>query len=324
MHEAAQSDAPGGDEARAMTARRRSLRRRVDAVGACRFLRLGLELALITTFAVLVVYHSKDGCRIARRSREGYPMQYSNMLCCPTPYAISSFGYAAAALAGAVGLGAKQRGSSVAAAATEALGVACCCCRRRCAAGPLAVAFCGLMLFGLAVLALFKTGGCVSYWYMHSVGSFCFFTFGFGLLFVQVFARRGDGAGCRCGARCARDLAFFAGWTRSKAIAALAGLASLGVRGADPLASEYVQIAGIFLGVAAFVRDVDVGAAALAAREAEKRERAPPEKKLDEEAPASRDDEDLRWHAVNAAAADDDDAAGDADDGFLACACVGY
>ena len=77
------------------------------------------------------------------------------------------------------------------------------------------------MLFGLAVLALFKTGGCVSYWYMHSVGSFCFFTFGFGLLFVQVFARRGDGAGCRCGARCARDLAFFAGWTRSKAIAAL-------------------------------------------------------------------------------------------------------
>ena len=98
MHEEARrSDAPGGDEA--MTARRRSLRRRVDAVGACRFLRLGLELALITTFAVLVVYHSKDGCRIARRSREGYPMQYSNMLCCPTPYAISSFGYAAAALA---------------------------------------------------------------------------------------------------------------------------------------------------------------------------------------------------------------------------------
>ena len=84
-----------------------------------------------------------------------------------------------------------------------------------------------------------------------------------------------------------------------------------------------MQIAGIFLGVAAFVRDVDVGAAALAAREAEKRERAPPEKKLDEEAPVSRDDEDLRWHAVNAAAADDDDAAGDADDGFLACACLG-
>ena len=130
-------------------------------VTAARWLRAGLEIALVTTAAVLVVYHSKGGCRLARRSRYNDEiMTYSNMLCCPTPYAISASGYSLASLAGVVGLAATERGHGVSAAATEALGSVCCCCRLRRDAGPVAVAFAGLMLFGLAVLSLFKAGGC--------------------------------------------------------------------------------------------------------------------------------------------------------------------
>ena len=240
---------------------------------AARWLRAGLEIALVTTAAVLVVYHSKGGCRLARRSRYNDEiMTYSNMLCCPTPYAISASGYSLASLAGVVGLAATERGHGVSAAATEALGSVCCCCRLRRDAGPVAVAFAGLMLFGLAVLSLFKAGGCVSYWWVHSLGSFLFFTFGFGLLAVLIFSRRGGGC---VATRCDPDLAFFAGWTRGKAVATALGLVSLPVRGVDALASEYMQIAGIFLAVLAFERDVAAGAAALAAAGEAKEERPP-------------------------------------------------